>query len=181
MQISITFRHVDSDEGIKAYARDKLQRLEKYVDSPMEVQVICTQEKHRHRVEVLLKADFLSVTGQEETADFHSSIDAVVDNLERQLKKQKKKVRQHKGSNQERTWRFRMDVISAEGEEENPEPRVIVSRNLFAKPMSLEEAVMQMKIADNEFIVFTDSSTEKINVLYRRKDGNFGLIEPEVQ
>ncbi len=181
MQISITFRHMESDEGIKDYARDKLQRLEKYVDSSMEIQVICTQEKHRHRVEVLLKADVLSITGQEETADFHSSIDAVVDNLERQLKKQKKKVRQKKGSHEERAWRFRMDAISAGGEVENPEPRIIVSRNLDAKPMSIEEAVMQMKMADNEFIVFTDSSTEKINVLYRRKDGNFGLIEPGVQ
>ena len=181
MQFSITFRHADSNEGVKDYAKEKLQRLEKYVDAPLEFQVICTQEKHRHRVEVLLKADGLSVTGQEETSDFLSSIDAVVDNLERQLKKQKKKIKQHKDTHEDRTWRFRMDVISAEGQDENPEPRVVVSHSLFAKPMSLEEAVMQMKVTDNEFIVFTDSSTERINVLYRRKDGDFGLIEPEVR
>jgi putative sigma-54 modulation protein len=180
MQISITFRHVDSNPEIKEYAKDKLQRLEKYVDAPLDVQAVFTQEKHRHRVEVILKADGLSVAGEEETADFFSSIDAVVDNLERQLKKQKRKIKKHKSSNEDRGWRFRMDVISAEGQEEGPEPQVIVSRNLYAKPMSLEEAVMQMKLGEKEFIVFTDSSTEKINVLYRRKDGNFGLIEPEV-
>jgi putative sigma-54 modulation protein len=145
------------------------------------MQVICTQEKHRHRVEVLLRADGLSIAGQEETSDIMSSIDAVVDNLERQLKKQKKKTKQHKDSNEDRVWRFRMDVIAAETQDENPEPQIIVSRNVFAKPMSLEEAVMQMKITDNEFLVFTDSSTEKINVLYRRKDGNLGLIKPEAQ
>jgi putative sigma-54 modulation protein len=170
---------MDSKEEIKEYAKDKLQRLEKYVDSPLDIQLTCTQEKHRHRVEGLLRADAVSIAGTEETADFMSSIDAVVDNLERQLKKQKEKIKQHKEGHEERGWRFRMDVISAEGQEENPEPSVIVSRNVFAKPMSVEEAVMQMKIADNEFMVFTDSSTEKINVLYRRKDGNFGLIKPE--
>jgi putative sigma-54 modulation protein len=181
MQISITFRHVDSNEEIKNYAKEKLQRLEKYVDAPLEIQVICTQEKHRHRVEVLMRADGLSIAGQEETADFLSSIDAVVDNLERQLKKQKKKFKQHKDSNEDRAWRFRMDVTAAEDPDESTEPQIIASRNVFAKPMSLEEAVMQMKLTDNEFIVFTDSSNEKVSVLYRRKDGNFGLIEPEVR
>lgn len=179
MQCSFTFRHMDSSEEIKQYARDKLQRLEKYVDAPLEVQVVCTQEKHRHRVEVLLRADGLSVAGEEETVDFLSAIDAVVDNLERQLKKQKKRFKQYKEGNEDRGWRFRMEVIAAEAEEEGSEPQVIVSRNLFAKPMSLEEAVMQMRLTENEFMVFTDSTTEQVNVLYRRKDGNLGLIRPE--
>jgi putative sigma-54 modulation protein len=177
MQISITFRHMDSNEDIKDYTREKLSRLKKYSDGPMNVQVTLSQERHLHRVEVLLKSDGIPITGHEETPDFFSSIDAVVDNLERQFKKQKKKTRKHKPSSAERAWRYRTDVISAESQEEHSEPEVIRSRNLFAKPMSLDEAVMQMKLTDNEFIVFTDSSTEKINVLYRRKDGNFGLIQ----
>jgi putative sigma-54 modulation protein len=74
-----------------------------------------------------------------------------------------------------------MDATAAEGPDESTEPQIIASRNVFAKPMSLEEAVLQMKLTDNEFIVFTDSSNEKVSVLYRRKDGNFGLIEPEVR
>jgi putative sigma-54 modulation protein len=179
MQCSFTFRHVDSNEEIKAYAMDKLQRLERYVDAPLEVQVVCTQEKHRHRVEVLLRADGLSIAGEEETSDFLSAIDAVVDNLERQLKRQKKKFRQHKEANEERVWRYRMEVIAAEAEDEGKEPKVIVSSNVFAKPMSLEEAVMQMRLSGNEFLVFRDSATEQVNVLYKRKDGNFGLIRPE--
>lgn len=179
MQCSFTFRHVDSNEEIRKYALDKLQRLSKYVDAPLEVQVVCTQEKHRHKVEVLLRADGVSIAGEEETVDFFSAIDAVVDNLERQLKKQKKRFRQYKEGNQDRGWRFRMEVIAAEAEEEGKEPQVIVSRNMFAKPMSLEEAVMQMRLTDNEFMVFTDSTTEQVNVLYRRKDGNLGLIRPE--
>jgi putative sigma-54 modulation protein len=146
------------------------------------MQVILTQEKHRHKAEVLLKADALSITGQEETTDSFSSIDAVVDNLERQLKKQKRKKnpQKHKSSHEDMAWRYQMQQSSAEGPEEGSEPEVIVSRNVFAKPMSLEEAVMQMRVSENEFIVFTDSSNEKISVLYRRKDGNFGLIEPEI-
>lgn len=180
MRISITFRHIESSEEIKEYTRDKLKRLKKYVDSPMNVQVIFTQQKHRHEVEVLLKSNTLSITGHEEATDFFSSIDAVLDNLERQLKKQKQKVRKHKKTNENRMWRYRMDVIAAEGEEERPEPQVIVSENFYAKPMSLEEAVMQLKLNNNEFMVFMDSSTEKINVLYRRKDGNIGLIQPDL-
>jgi putative sigma-54 modulation protein len=182
MQIAITFRHVDSNEEVKKYAREKLQRLEKYVDAPIDLQMTVTQEKHRHRVEAILKANNLSINGQEETSDFFASIDAVVDNLERQLKKRREKVQnKHKGSNEDRLWGFRMDVISAQGQDQGAEPQIIVSQNLFAKPMSLEEAVMQMKITENEFIVFMDSATEKINVLYRRKDGNYGLIEPEMR
>jgi putative sigma-54 modulation protein len=181
MQFSITFRHMQSDDGIKQYAREKLQRLEKYLDAPMEIQLTCTQEKHRHRVEVLLKADGVSIAGEEETSDFLSALDAVVDNLERQLKKQKRRFRQHKAGNEERAWRLQMDVPPGEGRDEAVEPEIIVSRNVFAKPMSLEEAVMQMRLTDNEFIVFTDSSSDKINVLYRRKDGNFGLIEPQAR
>lgn len=179
MQFSFTFRHVDSNDEIKDYAKDKLKRLAKYVDAPLDVQVICTQEKHRHRVEVLLRADGLSITGEEETSDFLSAIDAVVDNLERQLKRQKERFRQHKEGSEDRAWRFRMEVISAEADDEGKEPRVIVSRNVFAKPMSLEEAVMQMRVNESEFLVFRDSATEEINVLYRRKDGNLGLIRPE--
>jgi putative sigma-54 modulation protein len=140
------------------------------------LQVIFTQERHRRIVEAILKANSLSITGQEEAADFFSSIDAVVDNLERQLKKQKNRNKKQKESQEDRLWRIRTE----EGAEENSEPQVIVSRNVYAKPMSLEEAVMQMKLSDNEFIVFMDSSTEKINVLYRRNDGNFGLIEPGI-
>jgi putative sigma-54 modulation protein len=179
MQISITFRHIESSEEIKDYAREKLNRLEKYLDAPLNVQAVFTQERHRHEVEVLLKSNTLSITGREEASDFFSSIDAVVDNLERQLKKHKEKNRKYKESNEDRVWRYRMDVIAAEGEQESSEPQVIVSENLFAKPMSLEEAVMQLKLTNNDFMVFTDSSTDKINVLYRRKDGNIGLIEPE--
>jgi putative sigma-54 modulation protein len=177
MQLTITFRHHEPDEEIKEYARDKLGRLEKYLSASMDAQVILTQEKHRHKVEVLLKADGFSLTAQEETADFYSSIDAVVDNLERQLKKRKEKTHRHKGQN-ERLWEQTMEVLSLEMGEDDEEPRVFVSRNVYAKPMSLEEAVMQLKVSDDEFLVFTDSETQRINVLYRRKDGNFGLIEP---
>ena len=184
MQLSITFRHMESSEDVKKYAEEKLQRLEKYVDSLLDVQVVMNQEKHRHQVEVHVKADELSITGREETSDAYSSIDAVVDNIERQMKKyktkHKSKGKKTKGAEEERGRMFRMDVIAAEPVDDNPEPQVIVSENSFAKPMSLEEAVMQMTVTDIEFIVFTDSSSENINVLYRRKDGNFGLIQPEV-
>ncbi|MBC8017955.1 MAG: HPF/RaiA family ribosome-associated protein, partial [Verrucomicrobia bacterium] len=108
-----------------------------------------------------------------------AAIDAVIDKIERQLKRYKEKIKAHKPTGDERGRQFSKKIFEAESIEASSEPVVIRTQTETAKPMSVEEAVMQMDLLHKDFIVFTDAVNNDINVMYRRKDGNFGLIEPQ--
>jgi putative sigma-54 modulation protein len=123
--------------------------------------------------------------GEEATGDMYTSIDKVVDKIERQLRRYKSRIltthRVSKESPPESYLQYRVDVIRGEDVDESAEsPQIIKSRQFSVKPMSLDEAVMQMDLMNQEFLVYRDSRSERVNVLYRRSDGNYGLIEPEV-
>jgi putative sigma-54 modulation protein len=108
----------------------------------------------------------------------YSAIDAVVDKIERQLRRYKERIKEHKPANESLDRQVKKSVVAAESIEQRKEPVVIKSKTFSIKPMSVDEAVMQMDLLHKDFLVFTDASTENINVIYRRKDGNYGLIEP---
>ena len=180
MQIAVTFRHMETSDPVRAYVEEKLDRVKKYIDEPIDAQVVVSVEKKiRHRAEVNLVAKGITIKGSEETNDMYAAIDAVVDKIERQLKRYKENLKKHKPlSGRER--QVQKTVLAAESIDEGAEQPVIVRTNRFSvKPMSVEEAVMQMDLLHKEFLVFTDDKTEEINVVYRRKDGNYGLIAPE--
>jgi len=180
MQVSVTFRNTESKEVLREYVQEKLSKLKKYLDYPLEANVVLTVEKHRHLAEVTLLANRLTINAQEETEDMFSAIDRVMDKLERQILKYKEKIKRHKinTSQPELTWR--MDVYAADSFVDGAEPKVIKSKKLLAKPMSVEEAAMQMDLLHNDFLVFTNASSKNLNIIYRLKDGHFGLIEPQV-
>ncbi len=174
MQVNVTFRHMESSEALKNYAEQKSQRLEKYLGEPAEIHWVLSVEKIRHIAEATIVAKDLSIKAQEETEEMYSAIDLLVDKLEKQVRKHKEKVKKHKFNNpEEASVRY-----TTSGEAAPPAGRRIVeTENLFAKPMSIEEATMQLEIDNRDFLVFTDAETSNINVLYRRDDGNLGLIE----
>ncbi len=179
MQVSVTFRNTESKEVLREYAQEKISKLNKYLDSPLEANVVLSVEKHRHIAEVTLIANRITINAQEETEDMFSAIDRVMDKLERQILKYKEKIKRHKANSslQESTWR--MDVYAADSFDEGGEPKVIKSKKLLAKPMSVEEAAMQMDLLNNDFLVFTNASSKNLNIIYRLKDGHYGLIEPQ--
>lgn len=179
MQLSVTFRHMEPSEALKDYVREKISRVEKHLDSIMDVQVVLSVEKFRHTADMIITSDNFKLNGQDQTGDMYSAIDAVVDKIERQVVRVKKKSRNRKSNAREESRIVRMNIISDEVEDESSDgPKVIRSEQIFAKPMDLDEAVMQLDLSRELFLVFTDASTETINVLYRREDGNYGLIEP---
>lgn len=178
MQLTVTFRHLESSDALKKYVEERTNRLTKYVDRPMEGQVTLTVQKFRHIADVVLNADGLRIAGQEAHDDMYAAIDLVMDKIERQVKKYREKIRKHKPL-QGKEIRWRRDIYEQESFEDEREPVVVRTENYFVKPMSVEEAAMQMDLTNQEFLVFNNASTQTVNVIYRRKDGNFGLIVPQ--
>ena len=179
MQVSVTFRKIDASDTLRNYAREKLYRIKKYVEDPIEAYVVLSVEKFRHIAEVSINADGLRLNGQEETGDMYSAIDMVVDKVESQIKKYRHRLKKRKSDGGPKPLVMRMNVLASESFEEDQEPQIIKTKQINAKPMDIDEAVMQMELANSEFLVFTNAKTEAINVIYRRRDGNYGLIEPE--
>ena len=173
MQTSVTFKNLDPSDHIKAYVSEKLNRFDKYLHNPGEANVVLSVEKFRHSAEVNIIGDRMTINGKEETGDMYSAIDMVLDKLEKQIKKSKQKVRER------RAGKGQPKSVMAESSPafEDWERRVMV-RNIEYKPMDVDEAIMQMDLVDDNFLVFTNAHSDRVNVLYRRKDGNYGLIQP---
>ncbi|MDQ1238914.1 MAG: putative sigma-54 modulation protein [Thermodesulfobacteriota bacterium] len=178
MQLSVTFRHMEPSEALKGYVHERTSKLTKYIDRPLESQVILSVHKFRHIVDVVINVDGLRIAGQEEHEDMYAAIDLVMDKIERQVKKYRQKIRKHKPV-QGKEIRWRRDIYEQDSFEDDRDPVVVKTENYFVKPMSVDEAAMQMDLSQQEFMVFNNASTQTVNVLYRRKDGNYGLIVPQ--
>ena len=174
MQTSVTFKNLDPSDHIKTYVSEKLNRFDKYLYNPGEASVVLSVEKFRHIAEINIAGDRLNINGKEETEDMYSAIDMTLDKLEKQIKKNKQKVRERRpGKGKSRD----MMMAGASAYEEETEKRVVV-QSIDYKPMDTEEAIMQMELVDNNFMVFTNARSGQVNVIYRRKDGHYGLIQP---
>jgi len=160
---------MDLTENLKTYAEEKIGRFSKYLGNITEAAVTLSVEKYRHKAEVLMRVNGLMIQAESITADMYSSIDEVVEKLERQVKKYKEKTVSHR--------KTRKTPVSVSFTEQAA-PLIIKRRFYDTKPMGVEEAAMHMEMLDRPFFVFTNASSGDINVLYKRNDGNLGLIEP---
>ena len=175
MQTSVTFKNLDSSDNLRSYVSDKLDRFDKYLYNPAEASVVLSVEKFRHIAEININGDRLNINGKEETEDMYSAIDMVLDKLESQIKKNKEKIRERRTGAK---FRDMTDASTDAFMGEDDSERQVKIKNIEYKPMDVDEAVMQMDLVDDNFLVFTNSRTDHINVLYRRKDGHYGLIQP---
>ena len=172
----MTGRQIVVTEALKKAAEDRLARLEKYLDGDGEAHVILAVEKRRHRAEVVVRDRRVTLSAAGETADMYSSLNLVGDRLERQAKKHREKVKiEHKREGKKASPR-RLAALTPMPPEEAQVIRVDASP---VKPMSVEEALLDVRDTEREFLVFRNSASHRISVLYRRRDGNYGLIEPE--
>ena len=179
MRISVTFRHVEPTAALRTYAEEKLGRVKKYLRRPVDAHVILSVSKERHVAEITLKADHVTMFAAEETHDLYSAIDLALDKLEHQAQKLKAKRRSHKGAAGRGEVREVVASVLAEASAPGGIPEVIRTQRVPAKPLAVEEAVEQLRASRDDFLVFTNASDQRLAVLYRRKDGNYGLIEPE--
>lgn len=179
MQINVTFRHTDPSNALKEYAEEKVSRIKKYLKEPIEAHVVLKVEKFRHSAEATIDANGQRFNGTEETEDMYSAIDMLADNLESQAQKSKDKSQRRKQNNSKDFDGATAAAAKEDGEKEERETRIISTEQVFAKPMDLDEAVMQLNLSNDEFMVFTNRLTNQVNVLYRRNDGHYGLIETQ--
>jgi putative sigma-54 modulation protein len=180
--VKVTGRHVSITEAIKDYAHKKIEGL--HLDYPriIEAHVILDVEKHRHFAEVILHCNnHITIEASHECDDMYASIDGVIDKIAQQMRKYKTKIlRNHRPRGFVKHFDEHvlgpLDAAFAEIEEHEPE--VIKTERYAVKPMFVDEAVLQIEMSTRQFVVFLNAKSEKINVLYRRKDGGFGLMEP---
>jgi len=175
MQTSVTFKNLDSSDTLKSYVEEKLDRFDRLLDNPAEANVVLSVEKFRHMAEINIIGDRLSINGKEETIDMYSAIDMVLDKLEKQIKKSKEKIRERRSSTKTRNRGLPTEQTGMP--EEELELRVKI-KNIEYKPMHVEEAVLQLDLLNDNFLVFTNASSDRVNVIYKRKDGHYGLIQP---
>ena len=190
MQLSTTFRHMDASQAVREYAAEKLDKIKKYFNKdPIAAHAVFAVERgfnHVADINITLPNGIV-INAKEVTEDMYSSIDLAAARIERQVRKWKEKIRDHKPHGGP-VATVRELVIPADDIEprqstpETPPPtgagyRVIKDETFSARSMTVEDAVMQLNLLGDELMVFTDAGTKCISILYRRKDGNYGLVE----
>lgn len=181
MRISVTFRHMEPTDAIKDYVVKKLTKVNRYLDEPIEATVVLSLEKYRNIAEVTLSAGRNVINCTESTDDIYSAIDKSLDKLERQIKKQKQKVRSKKSRTKPDHEAFIQEAaLQDEAAAQQPEweKKIAVIETADVKPIGLEEAVMWLENNPQaDFLMFTNSKDNRINVMYRRRNGDFGLLQ----
>lgn len=178
MELNIVGKNIDVTNALKEHADKRLGKLDRYFNKTAEAQVTMSVVKDTHIVEVTV---FLNggiiLRAEEGTGDMYASIDSVLDKLERQVKKHKTRINRKLRQGGHKTLDPQSIVPEEDDEEEYP--RIVRTKRFAIKPMNPEEAVMQMDLLGHDFYVFMNADTEEVNVVYKRKDGNYGQIEPE--
>jgi len=177
MEITVTFRHIDASDSLKVYAEEKVSKMDKYFDFPVEAHIVLAVEKFRRMADVTLNVNGTMIKGVVETEDMYSAIDQVMDKIEKQVKRYREKMRDRRAEtrkNETALGRGEAEEIADLGQEE---PRIEIEK-IVPKPMDPEEAAMQFNLAQQDFLVFRNSRSREINVIYKRKDGNLCVIIP---
>lgn len=177
MRISITGKNLEISDYLRDLVNKKVSKLERYFPQDAEAQVTLSVEKNRHIVEVTIPYENVIIRGEEVTGDMYASIDNVLDKLEKQIIRHRTKLAKNLRAD---AFRHEEPLFGGTYDEPEDEGAQIVRVKRFAiKPMSEEEAMLQLELLGHSFYVFINSDTNLMNVLYKRNDGNYGLIEPE--
>jgi putative sigma-54 modulation protein len=199
MHVTVTGRNIDLTPALKEYLMEKLRRAQKHFDHPLEVTALLSVAKNpsianSQTAEVTLKVNGTVIRGEESTENMYASIDLVADKIERQLRKYKTRYWGHgakiRGTNgadsgavaTEDDIDMDFELVSssvATSTEESTKPKIVRSKKFPLKPMSPEEAAAHMDLLGHDFFMFINSESGHVNTVYHRRDGNYGLIEPE--
>ncbi|MFC5448765.1 ribosome hibernation-promoting factor, HPF/YfiA family [Paenibacillus aestuarii] len=180
MEINIRGEHLEVTEALRDYVEKKLNRLERYFESPLtsDVHVKLSVVKGMQAIEVSIPLAGVLLRAEERNNDMYASIDLVVDKLERQIRKHKTKTNRQIRLQGGKRDLFRMETAATMYMEEEEDYELVRNKRFAMKPMDVEEAILQMNLVGHNFFVFSNMDTDQVNVVYRRDDGKYGLIEP---
>jgi putative sigma-54 modulation protein len=183
MNYVIRGNNLEVTDALRKYVERKISRLEKYFDTPpsADAHIVLSVIRDDHKVEVTIPFPGVLVRAEEKSADMYASIDLVVEKLERQIRKYKTKINRklrQEGSLRSQLYENGKTATALVNEEESS-IEVVRTKRFHLKPMDVEEAIMQMEMLGHSFFVFANADTDEVNVVYRRRDGRYGLIEPE--
>lgn len=182
MQIEFIGRNYQIDDRVRAYTEEKLHKLDKFLQEPVEIRVTLETEKHRQIAEVHVHHRLGTLDATVEGGDMYDAVNGVIDKVEKQARRSTRKQidkRRRAGRVNGAQQQWPMSVVERESVGAGRQPRIIRSELLQIKPMSIDEAALQLDSAENGFVVFRDAVTDRVSVLYKRKDENYGLIAPE--
>ncbi|MEW4412730.1 ribosome-associated translation inhibitor RaiA [Clostridium sp. AN503] len=174
MRYTITGRNIDVTPGLRAAIEEKIGKLDRYFNPDTEVIVTLSVQKDRQKIEVTIPLKGRTIRAEESSSDMYVSLDLVEEIIERQMKKYKNKLIDKKQSAQA----FSSLFLNEEYESDD-EIKIVKLKKFAVKPMDPEEACVQMELLGHSFYVFLNAETEEVNVVYKRKNGTYGLIEPE--
>ena len=177
MKFIISGKNINVTETLKSTIESKLSKLERYFTPETEVVVTLSVEKERQKIEVTIPVKGSIIRSEQESSDMYVSIDLVEEVIERQLRKYKTKlINRSQGASSE----FKQEFIDSEDVySDDDDIRIVRTKRFGTKPMFAEDACIQMELLGHAFFVFFNAETEEVNVVYKRKDGSYGLIEPE--
>jgi putative sigma-54 modulation protein len=180
MQVSVTFRHMDASESLKGHAIEKSMRIKKYFDQPAEAHIVLSMERYLKKAEINMWAHGMVMCGKVTSEDMYNAIDRAIGKIEKQVKRYRGrllKTRPKYSSKLKMRFNLFKTDVDLHQEESEISSHIIETKEFQARPMMLDEAVMQMDLLNNDVLVFLNVKTDQINVLYRKKDNKYGLIE----
>ncbi len=196
MQFAVTFRHMEPTDALKAYAKERMERVRKYLPDPIACHVVLSTERHHHRIDVNFQLhNGLSIAGHETTENMYSSIDLCIAKIERQVRKYKGKLEGMRARPHDVTplpWshsiideafheldgngKAHAKPLDQQGQRQ-PEFTVVKTEKFHAQPMSVADAIVQLNLLHEPFLVFRHDTDGRVAVVYKREDGSYGLIE----
>jgi putative sigma-54 modulation protein len=184
LHVIVQGKHLNVTPALRTYAETKVGRLTRYFDHVQDAQVVFSVERHKSLgkaqvVEVTLRGDGLVLRGEEASSDMYASIDLVVAKLKKQIEKYRSKFILKRRIDASRRKASLISAAEAAQRASPREPRIVRTKRFAMKPMTSEDAVLQMELLGHDFFVFRNASTMEVNVVYRRKDGQYGVIEPD--
>lgn len=175
MQTTVTFKKIDPSNSLKSYVDKKLKKFDKMLDNPAEASVVLSVEKIRHIAEITLTCGKLKIHAKEESESMYSSIDALIDKIHGQIKKNKEKVKRHMSGNKQS---IKDDAMAFDTGAPVDTFEDILVENIDYKPMDVEDAIIELNSQKLNFFVFNNARTQQVNVLYKHNNGRLGLIQP---
>ena len=173
MKVTVVTKNMELTPALKEMVEKKVSKLDKYFERNVSAKATLSVQKNRHRVEVAIPFNGVLLRAEEITDDMYKSIDKVEEKLVRQIRKQRTKLSKRQNNS------LRFAELAADDVIEENEGKLVKTKKFAVKPMNVDEAILQMELIGHNFFVYKDADTNNISVLYKRKDGDYGLLEPD--